>query len=226
MVIAMVLPNYFKDWIPNYTLEPCLHQVMTILKLILLTMKKKPKKLSESDKQQYVSIHKLELPKVDFDNIHFKHRALDEWLFQLFKENQFSASEDRLSNNRLKENLGIIHEIYSELREFEIFVQFKCNKKHFKFSELSTSDILKYLEEFKEVHNGSSQSYHKMYDELSRLLKSDSEFSQTLSYELIPAIQLFENYSLIITVDYLCLNRSYGPWTNNMISKNLDPPRI
>ena len=58
-----------------------------------------------------------------------------------------------------------------------------------------------------------------MYDELSRLLKSDSEFSQTLSCELIPAIQLFENYSLIITVDYLCLNRSYGPWTNNMISK-------
>lgn len=157
-----------------------------------VTMKKKPKKLSESDKQQYVSIHKLELPKVDFDNIHFKHSALDEWLFQLFKENQFSASEDSLSNNRLKENLGIIHEIYSELREFEIFVQFKCNKKHFKFSELSTSDILKYLEEFKEVHNGSSQSYHKMYDELSRLLKSDSEFSQTLSCELIPAIQLFE----------------------------------
>lgn len=139
-----------------------------------------------------MSIHKLELPKVDFDNIHFKHSALDEWLFQLFKENQFSASEDSLSNNRLKENLGIIHEIYSELREFEIFVQFKRNKKHFKFSELSTSDILKYLEEFKEVHNGSSQSYHKMYDELSRLLKSDSEFSQTLSCELIPAIQLFE----------------------------------
>lgn len=60
--------------------------------------KKKPQKLSGLDKQPYVSIHKLELPKVDFDNIQFKHRALDEWLFQLFKENHFSVSEDSLSN--------------------------------------------------------------------------------------------------------------------------------
>lgn len=154
--------------------------------------KKKPQKLSGLDKQPYVSIHKLELPKVDFDNIQFKHRALDEWLFQLFKENHFSVSEDSLSNKKLKDELGIIHEIYSELREFEIFVQFKRNKKHFKFAELSSSDILKYLQEFRNVHGGSSHSYLKMCDELSELLKSNAQFPDILSNELIPAIQLFE----------------------------------